>query len=66
MVLQVSENDAVQLNGSSTTLAAEEDSQEMWKRTANFLEYNAEFHELEEEMGFVDPSNPPVPGYNLR
>ncbi|KAK7068897.1 Phosphatidylinositol 3,4,5-trisphosphate 3-phosphatase tpte2 [Halocaridina rubra] len=44
-----------------------EDSEQkqVMQRTTKFLEYNADQHEIEVEMGFVDPSNPPVPGFNL-
>lgn len=38
---------------------------QVWQRAAKFLEYDPEQHELEVEMGFIDPSNPPVPGFNL-
>ncbi|KAG0711659.1 Phosphatidylinositol 3,4,5-trisphosphate 3-phosphatase TPTE2 [Chionoecetes opilio] len=41
------------------------EQEEVWQRTAKFLEYDPEEHELEVEMGFVDPSNPPIPGCNL-
>ncbi|XP_050701341.1 phosphatidylinositol 3,4,5-trisphosphate 3-phosphatase TPTE2-like isoform X1 [Eriocheir sinensis] len=41
------------------------EQKQVWQRTATFLEYDADQHELELEMGFVDPSNPPIPGYNL-
>lgn len=30
-----------------------------------FFTYNPKEHELEVEMGFLDPSNPPIPGCNL-
>ncbi|XP_037795529.1 phosphatidylinositol 3,4,5-trisphosphate 3-phosphatase TPTE2-like [Penaeus monodon] len=43
----------------------EDEENQVWQRTTKFLEYDAEQHEMEVEMGFVDPSNPPVPGCNL-
>lgn len=43
----------------------EKEQKEVWQRTAMFLEYDPEQDELELEMGFVDPSNPPIPGCNL-
>ncbi|XP_042886279.1 phosphatidylinositol 3,4,5-trisphosphate 3-phosphatase TPTE2-like isoform X2 [Penaeus japonicus] len=43
----------------------EDEENQVWQRTTKFLEYDAEQHEIEVEMGFVDPSNPPVPGCNL-
>ncbi|XP_047499160.1 phosphatidylinositol 3,4,5-trisphosphate 3-phosphatase TPTE2-like [Penaeus chinensis] len=44
---------------------AEDEENQVWQRTTKFLEYDAEQHEIEVEMGFADPSNPPVPGCNL-
>ena len=38
---------------------------QVWNRAEQFLEYDAEQHEIEVELGFEDPSNPPVPGCNL-
>lgn len=43
----------------------EDEENQVWQRTTKFLEYDAEQHEIEVEMGFVDPSHPPVPGCNL-
>lgn len=52
--------------GASTDDGEEEEEQkQVWQRTTKFLEYDADQHELEVEMGFIDPSNPPVPGCNL-
>lgn len=43
----------------------DDEQQQVIQRTTKFLEYDADQHEIEVEMGFVDPSNPPVPGFNL-
>ncbi|KAK4325707.1 hypothetical protein Pmani_003650 [Petrolisthes manimaculis] len=43
----------------------EDEEKKVWQRATKFLEYDPEQHELEVEMGFLDPSNPPVPGFNL-
>lgn len=40
-------------------------SDETCERATKFLEYDPDQHELEVELGFVDPSNPPIPGFNL-
>ncbi|ROT85568.1 putative phosphatidylinositol 3,4,5-trisphosphate 3-phosphatase TPTE2-like [Penaeus vannamei] len=39
----------------------EDEENQVWQRTTKFLEYDAEQHEIEVEMGFVDPSHPPSP-----
>ncbi|XP_042229285.1 phosphatidylinositol 3,4,5-trisphosphate 3-phosphatase TPTE2-like isoform X1 [Homarus americanus] len=49
----------------SPTDGEDDEQQQVWQRTTKFLEYDADEHELEVEMGFVDPSNPPIPGFNL-
>lgn len=43
----------------------EDEQKQVIQRTTKFLEYDADQHEIEVEMGFEDPSNPPVPGFNL-
>ncbi|XP_069164321.1 phosphatidylinositol 3,4,5-trisphosphate 3-phosphatase TPTE2 isoform X2 [Procambarus clarkii] len=59
----LSQNEEKETSGSLTD--DEDEQKQVWQRTTKFLEYDADQHELEIEMGFVDPSNPPVPGCNL-
>lgn len=71
-VIHISELDDSKSDGATGSVSDSDDDdderkeqKEVWQRTAKFLEYDPEEHELELEMGFVDPSNPPVPGCNL-
>ena len=67
MILQVCDEDPVIPDDANSSFGKDsQDDSELWKRTANFLEYDADAHELEEEMGFIDPSNPPIVGFNLK
>ena len=39
---------------------------ESWRLASAFYEYDPEEHEVEQQLGFLDPSNPPVQGCNLK
>ncbi|KAA0188336.1 hypothetical protein HAZT_HAZT009576 [Hyalella azteca] len=48
-------------------IGAEEDlaGREIFRRASDFYSYDPEEHEVQEQLGFSDPSNPPQPGCNI-
>ncbi|KAB7504423.1 Phosphatidylinositol 3,4,5-trisphosphate 3-phosphatase TPTE2 [Armadillidium nasatum] len=53
-------------DGESVGSAETRRQRDLFSIATSFYEYDAEEHELDDELGFIDPSNPPVKGCNHR
>ena len=52
------------MNGDDERGTRSSQHQELYRKVSTFFEYDPKQHEIEAELGFEDPANPPTPGCN--